>query len=95
MSIQLFHAMMAISALSLATRNGLQSTNALEHYQQVITTLQQAARQNPSSDGRFFTHFLLLLYEVRAIVHFSANYLSINLYENISTLGSKINIQPL
>jgi len=65
---QLFHAMMALAALSLAHKNGSRSrnTDALEHYQQVIPALKTMVQssQDSFSDGPLLTHTLLLLYEV-------------------------------
>jgi hypothetical protein len=63
--------MMALSALSLANRDGVQRLDALQHYQQALPSLQNNLRndQDISSDGTFLTHFLLLLYEVSLILH--------------------------
>jgi len=60
--------MMALSALSLANRDGVQRLDALQHYQQALPSLQNTLRsdQDISSDGTFLTHFLLLLYEIAA-----------------------------
>jgi hypothetical protein len=57
---------MAISALSLAHRAGTQSSEALDHYVQVVPAMRQFVRseQDSNSDGALFTHYLLLLYEV-------------------------------
>jgi hypothetical protein len=59
----LFHAMMALAALSIAKAN---SADALEHYQSVIPALKTTVQssQDSYSDGALFTHFILLLYEV-------------------------------
>lgn len=67
---QLFHAMMAVSALSLAHQDGGQSIDALQHYQQAFPSLQTSLRspQDLCSDGLFLTHFLLLIYEVWLLV---------------------------
>ncbi|KAL2215657.1 fungal-specific transcription factor domain-containing protein [Thermoascus aurantiacus ATCC 26904] len=64
----LFHAMMAVSALSLAHQDGGQNIDALQHYQQAFPSLQTCLRSNQdlSSDGLFLTHFLLLVYEIAA-----------------------------
>jgi hypothetical protein len=64
---QLFHAIMAVAALSLAQQDGEERINALVHYQQSTSALQINLRtpQDLSSDGAFLTHFLLLVYEVR------------------------------
>lgn len=55
---------MAISALSLAHRSGISSTDAMLHYGKVISALREASEQSSTSDGAIFTHYLLLLYEV-------------------------------
>lgn len=57
---------MAISALSLAHRDGGLSVDSLQHYQQAFPSLQECIRsdQDLCSDGVFLTHFLLLVYEV-------------------------------
>ena len=64
----LFHAMMALAALSNANRNGGRTADALEHYQAVIPALQTTVQSSRDSysDGAFFTHFILLLYEIAA-----------------------------
>ncbi|QSS62291.1 hypothetical protein I7I51_04468, partial [Histoplasma capsulatum] len=64
----LFHAMMAVSALSLSHQGKGQSIAALQHYQQTLPFLQTSMRshQDLSSDGVFLTHFLLLIYEIAA-----------------------------
>ena len=64
--MQLFHAMMAVSALSLAHQDGVQRLDAFQHYQQAVPSLQSNLRrvQDLSSDGAFLTVFLLLIYEV-------------------------------
>lgn len=61
--------MMAISALNLAHRASTQSTEALEHYQQVLPEMRQFVQnaEDSNSDGALFTHYLLLLYEVSKI----------------------------
>lgn len=63
----LFHAMMALAALSLAYHNRTHSADALEHYQKVIPALQSRVQSSQDSycDGALLTHFMLLLYEVR------------------------------
>ncbi|KAN0086706.1 Fungal specific transcription factor domain containing protein [Elaphomyces granulatus] len=63
----LFHAMMALSALSLAHQDG-QNILALQHYQLAFPSLQTSLRHNQDlcSDGLFLTHFLLLVYELAA-----------------------------
>ena len=64
----LFHAMMAVSALSLAHQEGKERLDALQHYQQALPALQNNLRSadDLSSDGVFLTHFLLLVYEIAA-----------------------------
>ncbi|KAL2064833.1 hypothetical protein VTL71DRAFT_3973 [Oculimacula yallundae] len=64
----LFHAMMALSALSIAHQKGSHNAHALEHYQQVIPALQVTVQssQDSYSDGAFLTHLILLLYEIAA-----------------------------
>jgi len=64
----LFHAMMALSALSIAQKKASHNTNAFEHYQQVIPALQTAVQstENSYSDGTLLTHLLLLFYEIVA-----------------------------
>lgn len=64
--LQLLHAMMAVSALSLAHHDGVTNLNALQHYQQVTSALQSNTRSEDdlSSDVTFLTHLLLLLYDV-------------------------------
>lgn len=65
---QLFHAMMALAAHSLAHKNGLSNTDALEYYQQVIPALKTMVQssQDSYSDGPLLTHTFLLMYEVRS-----------------------------
>jgi hypothetical protein len=64
----LFHAMMAVAALSLAHQEGTERLDALQHYQQALPALQSNLRsaEDLSSDGAFLTHFLLLVYEIAA-----------------------------
>ncbi|XHG05253.1 hypothetical protein AWENTII_008493 [Aspergillus wentii] len=64
----LFHAMMAVSALSLAHQDGSQNMDALQYYQQAFPSLQNSIRSSEDllSDGLFLTHFLLLVYEIAA-----------------------------
>ncbi|KAL1965612.1 hypothetical protein VTN77DRAFT_5289 [Rasamsonia byssochlamydoides] len=64
----LFHAMMAVSALSLAHQDGGQNIDALQHYQQAFPSLQKCLQSDEDlcSDGVFLTHFLLLIYEIAA-----------------------------
>jgi len=57
---------MALSASSLAHRDGLQNIDALQYYERALTPLQNNSinEQDLASNGTFFTHFILLLYEV-------------------------------
>ncbi|KAH7364018.1 hypothetical protein BKA65DRAFT_127589 [Rhexocercosporidium sp. MPI-PUGE-AT-0058] len=64
----IFHAMMALSALIMACKNGSHDANALEHYQQAISALQMMLQnsQDSYSNGALLTHLLLLFYEITA-----------------------------
>lgn len=64
----LYHAMMAVAALSLASQDGNERLDALQHYQQALPALQSSLKSpdDLSSDGAFLTHFLLLVYEIAA-----------------------------
>ncbi|KAH7309385.1 fungal-specific transcription factor domain-containing protein [Rhexocercosporidium sp. MPI-PUGE-AT-0058] len=64
----LFHAMIALSALSIAHKKGSHDANALEYYQQVIPALQTIVQssQDSYSDGALLTHLVLLIYEIAA-----------------------------
>lgn len=68
---KLYHAIMAVSALSLARQHRSKSIDALQHYHQAFPSLQIALRDTNDlcSDGLFLTHFLLLVYEVRRNCH--------------------------
>ena len=59
--------MMALAALSMASQDGKERLDALQHYQQALPALQSTLKsaEDLSSDGAFLTHFLLLVYEVR------------------------------
>jgi hypothetical protein len=67
--------MMAVAALSLPSQDENERLDALQHYQQALSALQNSLRQPQDliSDGAFLTHFLLLVYEVsdqdRGIAH--------------------------
>ena len=63
---QLYHAVMAFTALSMAYRSGIGNLDALQHYQTALPTLQASLQSDHdlSSDGALLTHFMLLLYEV-------------------------------
>jgi hypothetical protein len=62
----LFHALMALSALSISQKNGGNSADSLEHYQKVIPALKEMVQNSSDSysDGALFTHYILLVYEV-------------------------------
>ena len=65
---QLYHALMAFSALIMSQRSGSTQSlfaTALQHYQQTLPSLQASLRSecDLASDGVFLTHFMLLLYE--------------------------------
>jgi hypothetical protein len=64
----LYHAMMAVAALSLALQDGNARLAALQHYQQSLPALQISLKSPDDllSDGAFLTHFLLLVYEIAA-----------------------------
>ena len=65
LELKLHHALMALSALSLACQKGSQSIHALQHYQQAIGPLQGLESERElASNGAFLTHFILLIYEV-------------------------------
>jgi hypothetical protein len=63
---QLFHAMMAVAALSLVHQEGRERLDALQHYQKALPAMHSNLRSanDLSSDGAFLTHFMLLVYEV-------------------------------
>lgn len=64
----LFHALMALTALSMDNRGGVQNLDALQHYQKALPSLQNSLRasEDLSSDVALLTHFILLLYEIAA-----------------------------
>jgi len=64
--LQLYHALKAFSALSMAHSQGVQGLNALQHYSKALPLLQNSLHTDGdlSSDGALLTHFVLLLYEV-------------------------------
>lgn len=59
---------MALCALGIAHRSGIQNLDSLQHYQQALPCLQKTLRspEDLSSDGALLTHFILLLYEIAA-----------------------------
>lgn len=65
---QLYHAMMAVAALSLARQGASERLDALQYYQHALPALQSSLRspEDLCSDGAFLTHFLLLVYEIAA-----------------------------
>ncbi|KAL8928268.1 MAG: hypothetical protein Q9208_001978 [Pyrenodesmia sp. 3 TL-2023] len=71
----LYHALMALCALGIAHRSGIENLDSLQHYQQALPCLQRTLR-NPedlSSDGALLTHFILLLYEIAAAAPRASN----------------------
>ncbi|RHZ68851.1 hypothetical protein CDV55_106546 [Aspergillus turcosus] len=64
----LFHAMMAVSALSLDRKSGNHSIDALHYYHLAFLSLQTSIWSDKDLllDGLFLTHFLLLAYELAA-----------------------------
>lgn len=94
----LYHAMMAVSALSLARQHRSKSIDALQHYHQAFPSLQTALRDTNDlcSDGLFLTHFLLLVYEVAAAEEGGSNLWSHHMSRlvqislmRVSTFGSE------
>ncbi|KAI4129969.1 MAG: hypothetical protein LQ338_001975 [Usnochroma carphineum] len=71
----LYHALMALCALGIAHRSGIQNLDALQHYQQALPCLQKTLRspEDLSSDGALLTHFILLLYEIAAVAPRGSN----------------------
>ncbi|KAL9029340.1 MAG: hypothetical protein Q9196_002403 [Gyalolechia fulgens] len=71
----LYHALMALCALGIAHRSGIQNLCSLQHYQQALPCLQRTLRspEDLSSDGALLTHFVLLLYEIAAAAPRSSN----------------------
>lgn len=57
---------MAVGALSLFRRDGLERLDSLQHYSQALPELQTSLKseEDLASDGAFLTHFLMLVYEV-------------------------------
>lgn len=66
---------MALCALGIAHRSGIQNLDSLQHYQQALPCLQKTLRspEDLSSDGALLTHFTLLLYEIAAAAPRSSN----------------------
>ena len=66
--LQLYHALMAFSALSMSHKHGIPSLDALQHYQQALPSLKASlhTEEDLASDGVYLTHFILLLYEIAA-----------------------------
>lgn len=71
---------MALSALSMAYKNNIQSVDALEHYQQVIPALKTTVQstEDSYSDGALLSHYILLLYEVSHIPSHSNSHILFN-----------------
>ncbi|KAI4089170.1 MAG: hypothetical protein LQ344_005550 [Seirophora lacunosa] len=71
----LYHALMALCALGIAHRSGIENLDSLQHYQQALPCLQKTLRrpEDLSSDGALLTHFTLLLYEIAAAAPRSSN----------------------
>ncbi|KAL8958428.1 MAG: hypothetical protein Q9183_005838, partial [Haloplaca sp. 2 TL-2023] len=71
----LYHALMALCALGIAHRSGIQNLDSLQHYQQALPRLQKTLRtpEDLSSDGALLTHFSLLLYEIAAAAPRASN----------------------
>ncbi|KAL8737648.1 MAG: hypothetical protein Q9181_001462, partial [Wetmoreana brouardii] len=71
----LYHALMALCALGMAHRSGIQNLDSLQHYQQALPCLQKTLRrpEDLSSDGALLTHFTLLLYEIAAAAPRASN----------------------
>ncbi|KAL8755146.1 MAG: hypothetical protein Q9199_003850 [Rusavskia elegans] len=71
----LYHALMALCALGIAHRSGIQNLDSLQHYQQALPCLQKTLRspEDLSSDGALLTHFILLLYEIAAAAPRASN----------------------
>ncbi|KAL8798628.1 MAG: hypothetical protein Q9200_007732, partial [Gallowayella weberi] len=71
----LYHALMALCALGIAHRSGIQNLDSLQHYQQALPCLQKTLRspEDLSSDGALLTHFILLLYEIAAAAPLGSN----------------------
>ncbi|ATZ46378.1 hypothetical protein BCIN_01g09850 [Botrytis cinerea B05.10] len=64
----LYLAILALSSLSLSKLNQTPFVHALKRYDMVITALLSSLKNEDSAhcDGRLFTHYLLLLFEVAA-----------------------------
>ena len=66
---------MALCALGIAHKSGIQNLDSLQHYQQALPSLQKTLRspEDLSSDGALLTHFILLLYEIAAVAPQGSN----------------------
>jgi hypothetical protein len=63
--VPLYHAICALSALNLAYSGAATVENALQHYHQAISPQTAASSaEELSSDGTFFRHFLLFVYDL-------------------------------
>lgn len=69
--MQLFHAIVALSALFLSAKRSIKNIHALKHYQLSLPTLMDSLRkpQDLTCNGTLFTHYFLLLYEIAASEH--------------------------
>ncbi|KAL9603413.1 MAG: hypothetical protein Q9179_002218, partial [Wetmoreana sp. 5 TL-2023] len=90
----LYHALMALCALGMAHRSGIQNLDSLQHYQQALPCLQKTLRrpEDLSSDGALLTHFTLLLYEIAAAAPRASNLWSqhVNQLRRIFVLRSEM-----
>ncbi|KAL9013811.1 MAG: hypothetical protein Q9173_001524 [Seirophora scorigena] len=90
----LYHALMALCALGIAHRSGIENLDSLQHYQQALPCLQKTLRRQEdlSSNGALLTHFTLLLYEIAAAAPRSSNLWSQHLNQllRIFVLRSKM-----
>ncbi|KAL8644021.1 MAG: hypothetical protein Q9226_007980 [Calogaya cf. arnoldii] len=90
----LYHALMALCALGIAHRSGIENLDSLQHYQQALPCLQKTLRspEDLSSDGALLTHFVLLLYEIAAAAPQGSNLWSqhVNQLLRIFVLRSKM-----
>lgn len=61
--VQLYHAICALSALSLACKSDSQHADAFQHYQLALPLLQSSLRSEEDlcNDGVFLSHLILLV----------------------------------
>ncbi|KAL2059982.1 hypothetical protein VTL71DRAFT_9804 [Oculimacula yallundae] len=81
----LYHAMLALSALSFAHRERLDRVDALEHYQQAVSGLRK--HPGPESVDLIYTHYFLLLYEVAACENGQANIAFTHMSQLVRLIG--------